>query len=139
MIKKILQNPSDKDIVDYRIEEIKFDENGEPALDKDGETIKTGRTLEWTLKAGETLEFPAYVADYLRQVYSFLVETGAENEPEKTESLTVGEVPEVTGTPEAAKPIEGSVNCKLCGAHFKNVKALGLHFAARHAEELLND
>ena len=132
MIKKILHNPSDKDIVDYRIEEIRFDENGEPLLDKEGLPLKTGRTLEWSLKAGETLEFPAYVAVYLKGIYSFLVEQEPDIE------VVAEEKPSEQPSQIGAVPTEGSVNCRLCGAHFKNVKALGLHFSARHAEALLN-
>jgi hypothetical protein len=93
--------------------------------------------LEWSIKAGETLEFPGYVADYLMGIYSFLKVTGAQNEPDTVvEEKTEGAF-KTAAEAVKAKPSEGSLNCKFCGAHFKNVKALGLHFSARHPEILL--
>jgi hypothetical protein len=84
--------------------------------------------LEWTLKAGETLEFPAYVANYLMGIYDFLKETGVQAEQAgKPIVQTVSE----------AKPTVGSANCIRCGAHFKNLRALGLHTAGKHPEVLL--
>ncbi len=136
MTKVILHNPSNSDIIDYRIEEIRFNEDGSPMLDKESMPMGTGRTLEWSLKAGETLEFPEYVADYLIKIYSFLKVTGAQNKP--VETATVPDGYKTATEAMAAKPSEGSVNCKVCGVHFKSLKAIGLHFAARHPEILMN-
>lgn len=71
---KTLFNSSDKNITDYRIEEALIDQNtGEVYWDEDRQTYKkTGNTLEWSIKAGETLTFPYYVADYLQGIYGFL-------------------------------------------------------------------
>ena len=132
MIYKTLTNPSNKDITDYRISEQMHNELGEPVMNEEGQPRLTGQTLEWSIKAGETLEFPAYVADYLVLIYPFLEVTGAKNEPPmKDEEPIVGE------TTVVAKPTVGSVNCPKCGMHFKNTRALGLHYGSRHPEALL--
>ena len=70
----VIHNGSDKNIVDYRIEEAQIDPNTSDIIfDDTTQTYKkTGRTLEWSIKAGETVEFPKYVADYLRKIYDFL-------------------------------------------------------------------
>ena len=128
-----LKNPTDKDILDYRIEEIEFDQNGSPMLDQTGNTKKTGRTLEWSLKAGETLKFPEYVATYLKGIYDFLEVLGAEASPEP--ASVVDETPTVTE--EVAKPEEGGVLCKYCGKTLRGMKGLGLHFSHSHPNELL--
>jgi hypothetical protein len=70
----VLFNSSDKDILEYRIEEAQIDPyTGDLIWDETTQTYKkTGRTLEWTIKAGEIIEFPRYVADYLLSIYGFL-------------------------------------------------------------------
>lgn len=71
---KTLFNSSDKDILNYRIEEGQVDpETGQVYWDEDRQSYKkTGNTYEWSIKAGETLTFPYYVADYLQHIYEFL-------------------------------------------------------------------
>lgn len=118
-----LKNPSPSDIIDYKIEEIQFDPNGNPMLDKDEKPMKTGRTLEWTLKAGEELKFPEYVATYLKSIYEFLEVKGEETE---------------TPVESSAKPVEGGAICKVCGKTLKGVKGLALHLAINHPDEILN-
>jgi hypothetical protein len=130
-----LKNPTDKDILDYRIEEIEFDQDGKPMLDDTGNPKKTGRTLEWSIKAGESLKFPDYVANYLKGIYGFLEVKG-----EETPSM-VGDVPAgesiMVPPKEVAKPEEGGVICKFCGKSFRGMKGLGLHMAHNHPKELL--
>lgn len=71
---KILTNPeSGADVIDYRISEAEIGPDGTPVPDfRTGSYKTTGRTLEWSIRVGETLRFPEYVADYLLQVYPFL-------------------------------------------------------------------
>jgi hypothetical protein len=128
-----LKNPTDKDILDYRIEEIEFDQDGNPMLDATGNPKKTGRTLEWSIKAGESLKFPDYVANYLKGIYGFLeiVET-----LEPTEIGVVGETPP-TVIEDVAKPEEGGVLCKFCGKILRGMKGYGLHLSHVHPAELL--
>src|SRR3990167_1402621 len=117
-----LRNPTDKDIIDYRIEEIEFDQNGNPMLDQAGNPKKTGRTLEWSLKAEESMKFPDYVANYLKGIYGFLEILG-EEEPQLTE--TNPETREPIMPKEVAQPMEGGVLCKFCGKSMKGMKGLG--------------
>jgi hypothetical protein len=125
MIKVSLKNPSDKDIIDYKISEAKLDADGNALFDPaSGGYKETGMTLKWTLKAGETKIFPKYVADYLKGIYDFL---------KIEESVVEENVPETT----EAKPVEGMVSCKFCGMNFKNMRALGLHMGSRHSDEIL--
>ena len=135
---KILKNPKEyigfdkdenevksagKDIIKYRIEEAELDSNGEPIMDKDtGRPRWTGKTLEWTIKAGETVEFPGYVADYLKKIYGFLQVVKSVKEEE-----VVGRVGEETG-----KHI-----CKYCGKGFKRSRDLGLHMGLKHRDKIL--
>lgn len=139
----MLHNTSEKDITDYRVVEAKIDEKGEAIRDNHGNIVSTGRTLEWSLKAGEKLEFPVYVADYLSEVYPFLEKIEASEErPEKVE--TNEEVS--SSTADTKEPVinytamatEANVNCKFCGSHFRSVKGLGLHIAHAHPEKILS-
>lgn len=134
MIYKTIANSSDKDIMDYRIAEVMFNDLGEMVVDEEGQPRHTGQTLEWSIKAGETLEFPAYVADYLMKIYGFLKEeiTASTSGVSTSPSISVSE----HETP-VAKSSVGSVNCPKCGAHFKNTRALGLHYGFKHPEALL--
>lgn len=120
---KILRNPTENDVLDYRIEELEFDSEGKPVYDRNtGEQKKTGNTFEWSIKAGETLEFPDYVADYLLKVYGFLEEV------KKTEKLEVKEAP---------KDTSGKFACKYCGQTFKTTMNLGVHLGSKHPEKLV--
>jgi len=72
---KILRNPANgADIINYPISEAQIDlESGEALIDPGtGYPKSTGSTYEWTILKGETLRFPAYVADYLHHIYGFL-------------------------------------------------------------------
>jgi len=70
---KTLFNSSDKNILNYPIEEAAIDQSGDVLFDELNHTYrKSGTTLEWSIGAGETLTFPYYVADYLQSVYGFL-------------------------------------------------------------------
>lgn len=115
-----------QDIINYRIEEAQFDSEGNIIPQVDPPFYKTtGRSLDWTIKAGETLNFPEYVANYLKKIYDFL-----EIEDEAKEE--VKEEPKVE-----AKAVEGQINCKYCGLPFKNSRALGLHIGIKHSDKLL--
>ena len=74
---KVLCNSSDKDVLNYKIEEAMINPaTGDPLWDAENQTYKkTGITLEWSIKAGETLSFPEYVANYLMGIYGFLKHT----------------------------------------------------------------
>ena len=113
-----------KDIVNYRIEEAEFDRDGEIIIDPNTNMPKwTGKTLEWTIKAGETVEFPAYVADYLRKIYSFLEEKKAtEVKVEVAESKVGG---------------SGKLVCPKCGKVFVAKKGFALHMAMKHTDEIV--
>lgn len=123
---KKLHNPSNVDVTDYSIAEATFDSNGAMILDKQGNPVTTNQTLEWNLKSGETLEFPAYVADYLKKIYDFLevVSTIVETPKE-----VIGEVPVATKT-------EGQVICRGCQKEFKSPTAVAMHMAHHHPELL---
>lgn len=136
MTKKKLFNPTDKDILDYRIAEAQLDSNGEPVFDNMAGDYKwTGETFEWSIKAGQTLEFPGYVADYLKKIYDFLEYKDEKSETSTPEEAKTGEIKEATV--EEAKPQDGIVSCKYCGQNFKNTRALGLHIGSKHTEKIL--
>lgn|SRR3990167_3671300 len=113
------------DIVNYRIEEAKIDSDGN-IIPKNKPPFyeTTGRSLEWTIRVGETLSFPEYVANYLRNIYSFLEVVGGEDETEDETSVE-------------AISVEGRTTCKYCGQHLKDTKGLALHIAHRHPEQIL--
>ena len=73
---KVLYNPVDTgaDIINYRVEEAEIDsETGEVVMSTETHSpVWTGKTREWTIKKGELLSFPCYVADYLKKIYGFL-------------------------------------------------------------------
>lgn len=122
MKNKILFNPSKKDIVDYRIEEAELDKDGEVVYEEDVPKW-SGKTWEWTIKAGEKVEFPCYVADALKNIYGFLEEI----KPEEVKPETVVEAEPVIG---------GDLNCKFCGKTFTSKRNLGLHLGATHYDKL---
>ena len=124
---KILHNPSAKDIPNYRIEEAELDQNDEPIFDNTTGRLKwTGNTMEWSLRAGETAEFPAYVADYLKSIYNFLEERGKpETEKEKKEVKT------------AEARAKGEFVCPICNRSFLRANHLGLHLS-KHPDYLRN-
>lgn len=141
MIMKKLHNPSNKNIVSFPIEEAQFDVDGNVKVDHMGVYLKTGRSLEWSLMAGETLTFPEYVANYLKQIYGFLTEVGQDGTPVETVTVapseatqTVNTVETTTITVDDKEPVK--LVCRGCGKSFRGPKALALHLAARH-EELL--
>lgn len=135
----ILFNNSDKDILNYRIEEARVDADGNVMYDPTGEYLKTDRTFEWTIKAGEKLEFPEYVAKYLKSVYGFLQ---VESEPVNTLEVDVQSTNRATdedkeeGNTPVAQAQDGSVRCRHCGETFKNMKGLALHISFKHPEKL---
>lgn len=121
-----------QDITDYPIEEAKLDADGNLITkNKPPFYEPTGRTLNWSIKAGETLAFPEYVAKVLMTRYPFLEDKGLEEtkemEPTKMEEFKV-----------EAKPVEGRTVCNICGQHFKNTRALALHLSHRHQSEILS-
>jgi hypothetical protein len=140
---KKLFNNSSVDVIDFRIEEAEIGDNGDIILTNDVRGYKaTGRTLEWTIKAGEKLEFPAYVADYLLKTFGFLEEYKIEKEPEiknpksetksETKFETKSEIEEVN--PEEEN--QGGYKCKFCGKVYDKKRALSMHMGATHADEL---
>lgn len=121
-----LTNKSDKDILDFPISEATIGQDGNIVVDNnsaDGYQW-TGKTLAWSLNAGETKKFPVYVADILCRVYDFIDRSDDVEEVEKTDEKTV------------AVPDDGPISCKQCGRRFKNEKAFALHLAALHPEVL---
>lgn len=120
---KTLHNPTDANIENYRIAELEMDKSGEPIRLQDGTFKETGRTLEWSIGPGETLEFPEYVADYLVEIYEFL------DEVKVKETVRENEVQE-------ADP-NGKLSCKICGAHMQGIRGLAMHMAHSHPDELL--
>ena len=118
MKNKIVKNSSTVDVENYMIEEAAVDENGEIIKDISPTGHKvTGKTLEWSIKAGETLEFPHYVADYLMATFAFL---------EVADKVEVKE----------EKKVEGSLVCKFCGRSFDKPRALSMHMGTSHTDEL---
>lgn len=120
------------DVLNYRVEEAKLDPDGNiiPRV-KPPFYEPTGRTLEWSIKVGETLSFPEYVANYLVKIYPFLevvdvpvsVEPGQpRREPEQEEK--------------EAKSVTGTTVCKYCGMHFTTEKGLGLHLGHKHFDKI---
>ncbi len=118
----ILHNPSKKDIIDYRVEEIEFDSQGNKVIDTTTSRPKwTGNTLEWTIKAGEKVEFPDYVAEYLVSIYSFLNEIKPKDKVKpKTAEAKVG----------------GDFKCKFCSKSFTTKKGIAIHTGLKHFDEL---
>ena len=141
---KVLLNTSDKDVKDYPVSEAKMDRNGNPVINvSTGLPVSTGETFEWSLKSGETLEFPSYVADYLVGIYPFLEDLGEKEvvEEEVKEEVadpasTVVEVAEKLKEKEVPV-VEGALMCKTCGAGpFSKKMTLGSHIGAKHPEVL---
>ena len=124
---KILFNPEKgKDIIDYRIEEAEFDHNGNMVMDANTGRVKwTGNTLEWSIRVGEKVEFPEYVADYLKKTYSFLQVISKEEVKEKKE-----EVLEVKGKK------AGGFTCRFCGRDFSGKVQLGVHIGTKHTDKI---
>lgn len=119
----ILYNPTGENILNYRIEEAELDEKGKIIKVNDNTGYKTtGNTLEWSINAGERLEFPDYVATYLKSIYDFLeIEDVDLKKEEKVDE---------------AKSISHSFHCKKCDYVGKNLKAVALHTAIKHPETL---
>jgi len=125
---KRLFNNSSVDVTDFRIEEAEEGLNGEIIVTNDTRGYKTtGRTLEWTIKAGEKLEFPQYVADYLMATFGFLEEYKVEKEPEIKKEVEKSE----------EEPV-GGFKCKFCGKVYDKKRALSMHMGTTHADELAN-
>jgi hypothetical protein len=124
---KILYNPTDKDIIDYPISEAQVDAEGNILYDKDEKMLTTVRTLTWTIKAGEKVKVPAYVADYLMSVY-------AQTDPNATNRGL--EVEEDTEEKTEIPVVKGDGVCKQCGKSFKSPRAMALHWAAKHPDLL---
>lgn len=141
MRKAILHNTSDLDVNDYPVQEAQFDQNGEIMKDEEGNYKTTGKTLTWSIGAGEKVRFPAYVAEILSDRYGFLdmVEhmdsTGDVEIDEEVETKPM-EKPEVPEETQEAKAKTGGVVCKYCGRSMKNMRGLGLHIAIKHPGEI---
>ena len=119
-----------QDIIDYRIEEAQLDSDDNIITQVDPPFYKTtGRSLDWTIKAGEALKFPEYVANYLKKIYDFIE---IKDEVPETTKL---EEPQVN-VEATAKPVEGRT-CKYCGQNFKNTRGLALHIAHRHSDKII--
>lgn len=124
---KRLFNNSSVDVKDYRIEEAEIGEDGGVIRTNDNTGYKTtGRTLEWSIKAGEKLEFPEYVANYLMGIFGFLEEYKVEKLPEKEKE------------PEVAPEDFVGFKCKFCGKVYDKKRALSMHMGTTHADELAN-
>lgn len=89
----VLHNPisNGADVLNYPISVAELDpETGKPITDTgNGQYKSTGQTLLWSIKKGERLVFPEYVADVLKDRYGFLV---------KEEGKKLGKVDESVGT-----------------------------------------
>lgn len=124
-----------QNIINYRIEEAKLDENQNIIETRKPPFYETtGRSLEWSIEAGQTLTFPEYVAKYLMNIYSFLEVVPETMKP--TEELQPTEMKPFEA--DSAKSKEGFVSCGLCGTNFKNTRALALHMAHKHTETVIN-
>jgi hypothetical protein len=86
----------------------------------------SGRTLEWSIKAGEKLEFPDYVAEYLMKTFGFL------------EEYKIVKKPEIEKEPEIKIENVDGFKCKFCDKIFDKKRALSMHMGATHADELAN-
>lgn len=139
----VIHNPSREDIKDYIISEAKLDPTtGDPYINTGtGQPESTGRALMWSIGPGETVEFPAYVAEYLMGVFGFL---------ELVESVTATANDEDTGEEEKEEEkeekkevkktsIPGKLICKYCGKSFDTKRKLGMHMGAAHADELASE
>lgn len=127
MRKVTLHNAMDKDVIDYPIDEAVLGEDGNLIALATGGHKVTGQTLTWTLKAGETLDFPFYVADILMDRY--------EQKDPKAKNRGIERVGDVEEKEEvAAKPADGGVICQNCKKSFSSMRGLGLHIASKHPE-----
>lgn len=128
---KTLKNVSDKNITDYPISEAEFNSQGEMIIDNEGKYKTTGQTLKWTIKSGEVIKFPEYVANILLQTYG--VEELESGRCLLKEVETIGEKEE---KPIVVEGVRKDYTCRKCGKSFVSAKGLALHLAARHEEEL---
>lgn len=124
-----------KDITDYPIEEATPGQDGEPTYNDDGSYTKTGRTFEWTIRAGEQKEFPAYVANYLKGIYPFLEIKGEGNAAQipnmEAQAAEENPIPK-------AQSVEGGILCPQCGKTLTGAKGYALHLAHAHPEILIH-
>lgn len=122
-----LKNVSDKDIIDFPVEEALLDDNGELIAAGEGNVKKTGQTLAWTIKSGETLSFPFYVAEYLLKIYG--------KEDPNSDVAVLEKVGEEKSE-EKQKKDGDDIDCIKCGKTFTSIKGYALHKAAAHPEDL---
>lgn len=126
---KLLYNPEKgADIVDYPIAEAQIGENGEPYWDSTKDNYRTtGRTSEWSLLKGQAAEFPNYVADVLKDRFSFL----------QVRSRVTKTVKGALVDKEPSIKDPTLLKCKECGQEFKKSMDLGMHMGGKHPELLL--
>ena len=125
-----LKNVSDQNITDYPIAEPDM-VNGEVRFDDNGNIESTGKTLIWSLNAGETKAFPDYVANYFIQIF------GQKDPTAKNHTLEVVEGEQVETTETAKPAVAGQIICKYCGKSFTSAKGLGLHLSFKHLKEIV--
>ncbi len=122
----ILYNNSEKDIIDYRIEEAEFNSQGDIVMDATTNRPKwTGNTLEWTIKAKEKVEMPDYVAEYLMGIYPFLENAKLETKKEPKKKVKLAKV-----------KVSGDFKCKFCSKSFTTQKGVGIHTGAVHYDKI---
>ena len=122
-----LHNPTTTDVIDYWIEEFQVDKDNQLVLNRDGKPLSTGRTLEWSLVAGETAVFDLdYVAQYLLKIFGFLEEI--KNKPV---SAPEQEIPIAV---EVKKGEDNPIKCKFCGQGFKTKMNYGVHLGSKHQD-----
>lgn len=133
MRKLVVINDSNVDVENYPIAEALLDGEENLVIDTGtGEYVSTGKTHEWSIKSGEKMYFPFYVADVLKSRFDFL----KVRQPEDIKKEIKADETENSEEEKIEEKDEGNkiYTCKYCKKSFDSAPKLGRHKGLAHAE-----